>query len=400
MERNSQGIKYKYVDSLRVSAPAVVICIMLALVFGALPKLPSSVTRVLRPTFIAISLFAMKNSLYYRIGATKYHLINLLYYTFILFSFSITSTTISEYISILLYITFFLLAGNRVWTKKELRAILITVTLACTVQATITFFSNMGKLMYDGSSHIYFLGTVINRNTVAFAVVPGAVCSMILLLYDKKKNVPMKAILYLICCIVCIIIVFLVASRSAFFATLGGIICVMWQRARDSANKQERVERKALVVTMLIVGILSMMYVSQDTFSSRLFDFGEDANDSGRDVLWEEAWELIDEKPVFGGGFDYWEATGHDMGTHNAFLTFMVSTGWVGGILLALFFIMALIEMLKTRNFVPLAFMAEVLLHSWTEPGMDYFAYLPLTLAFMITRYLQHQNKNLSTIFI
>ena len=87
------------------------------------------------------------------------------------------------------------------------------------------------------------------------------------------------------------------------------------------------------------------------------------------------------------------------MGTHNTFLTFMVSTGWIGGILLGLFLIAAVFEMLKTRNLIPVAFMAEVLLHSWAEPGMDYYAYIPLTLAFIITRYLQYQSNNLERIF-
>lgn len=142
-----------------------------------------------------------------------------------------------------------------------------------------------------------------------------------------------------------------------------------------------------IAVVLILVVLFSSMLVSQGTFASRLFDFGDDDSGSGRDVLWDEAWELIDEKPVFGGGFDYWADTGHSMGTHNAFLTFMVSTGWIGGILLGAFLLQMLIAALKTRNLIPLGFAAEIVTHTWTEPGMDYFAYIPLILTFILAEY-------------
>lgn len=399
MEDTDQTLKNRYVESIRISPACKVFCVILAFVFGVLAILPTSVTQLFRPAFIAACLFALKNNWYYKLGATKWHIISLVYYTVILFSFAITSATVSAYISIALYITFFVLASNRVWTKKEIKVIFVIITVACTAQAIITIACNPGMLTGDGSSHIRFLGTVINRNTIAFGTVPGVSCGLILFLYDRPKRNRLKSVFYMLCFSVCTAVVFVIACRSAFLAAVGGAACVVWQNTREDGNKRGRVKRKILTIILAFGVLFLMMYVSENTISSRLFDFGEASNDSGRDVLWEEAWELIDEKPVFGGGFDYWESTGHKMGTHNSFLTIMVSTGWTGGILLVLFFAMALIEMLKTRNLVPFAFMAEVLLHSWTEPGMDYFAYIPLTMAFIVTRYLQHQNKTLITVF-
>lgn len=386
-------------DSQRVSFTCIVLCGVLGLVLGFLAKLPSAVTQLFRPAFIVMSLITLKNSKYYKMGAAKTHIISLIYYTAILFGFAITRSTVFTYISIALYIVFFALAGNRVWTKKEIRLIFVTVTLACTVQSIIMLYCNPGVFRNSGSAHVDFLGVSINRNSVAFAVAPGSICGMFLLLYDRYKKSYFKDAVYLLCCLICSFALFSLACRSAFFAAAGGLTCVVWQKARDAHSKQERFSRKVIAVFLILLVLFSSMFVAQGTFSSRLFDFKDSESGSGRDTLWEEAWELIDEKPVFGGGFDYWSDTGHRMGTHNAFLTFMVSSGWVGGILLGAFLLQVLIAALRTRNLIPLGFAAEIVTHSWTEPGMDYFAYIPLIMTFILIRYLNYQSKDFSMIF-
>ena len=53
------------------------------------------------------------------------------------------------------------------------------------------------------------------------------------------------------------------------------------------------------------------------------------------------------------------------------------------------FFVIAAIELIRSRSLVPLAFFVEALFHFLTEPGMDYYAYIPFVLAFVIQRYCQ-----------
>lgn len=374
------------------------LCVILFIVLGILPKIPSSITRLLRPAFIAISVITLSRCRYYNLGATKCHVVSLVYYTLIFFSHAITSKTIDAYVSIMLFILFFVFVANRNWSRREIVLILFTIVIACDVQSTILLYSNPGMLRNSSSQHLDFLGAVLNRNASAFAVTPGAICAMFLLLYDKHRRGYTKIAFFAISCLLCSFTIFAIGCRSAFASAAVGLFCVIWQKTKESNNYQERFGQRLLTVVLVLVVFFSAMYVSRGTYSSRLFDFG--GGGSGRESLWEEAWELIDEKPIFGGGFDYWESTGHRMGTHNAFLTTMVSSGWIGGILLGLFFLLTLIEIMQTHNLIPLGFIAELLLHSWTEPGMDYYAYIPLMLAFILTRYIQYKNKKLDSIFI
>lgn len=386
-------------NSQRVSFTCLVLCGILGLVLGFVGKLSPSVTQLFRPAFIAVCILTLNSSRYYKFGAAKTHIVSLVYYTVILFSFKITSATVLTYISIALYTMFFTLAGNRVWTKKEIRIILLTVTLACTIQSIIMLYCNPGIFKNSGSSHIDFLGVVINRNTIAFAAVPGSICGMFLLLYDRYRKSLMKDVFYLSCCLICSFALFSVACRSAFLAAASGLACVVWQKACDANDKHERISRKMFAIILILIVLFFAMFVAEGTFSSRLFDLQDSADDSGRGELWDEAWRLIDEKPVFGGGFTYWEDTGHTMGTHNTFLTYMVMSGWVGGILLGCFLLQVLIAAIKTRNLIPLGFATEIFTHTWTEPGMDYFAYIPLILTFILIRYLNYQSNDLGTIF-
>ena len=383
----------------RISFACLVLCGILALILGVQPKLPSSVTQLLRPAFIAICLLTLHLGGYYKLGAAKYQLLNLAYFTIIFFIFPIHSNAIMTYVSILLFILFFIFAANRKWSRKEIALILLAVVIACDIQALLILYSNPGLLRIGGSSHLDFLGVTVNRNPVAFAITPGTLCGMFVFLYGGNRKSVFSKLFYLMSCLVCSFAVFALGCRSAFLSAAAGLTCIVWQKTRDGVNYKEIFNRRVFAIMIILLVVFTAYKVSAGTYSERLFDFSDASDDSGRDVLWEEAWNCIDENPVFGNGFGYWEESGHEMGTHNTFLTFMVSTGWVGGILLGWFLLMSLIEILKTRNLIPLSFMAELLLHSWTEPLMDYYAYVPLILAFILARYLQHKSNDLRTIF-
>ena len=91
--------------------------------------------------------------------------------------------------------------------------------------------------------------------------------------------------------------------------------------------------------------------------------------------------------------------SGESLGTHNTFLTVMVMSGYVGGVLFALFLIAVFLDLLRVRNLIPLAFLMELLMHSYTESGMDYYAYIPLILALVLARYISYQSDDITSLF-
>lgn len=87
------------------------------------------------------------------------------------------------------------------------------------------------------------------------------------------------------------------------------------------------------------------------------------------------------------------------MGTHNSFLTTMLYSGFVGGGLLALFFLSLLLSALKTKNYLSISFWIEAFMHSMTEGSLDYYAYIPLVLASITLLFGQSHRNGVASIF-
>ena len=190
---------------------------------------------------------------------------------------------------------------------------------------------------------------------------------------------------------------FALACRSAFVSLALGIVLIVWQATNDIKGQQKRLFVKISIVLVALLVVQAAYVLAQGTNSERLFNLNDD---SGRGRLWDKAWDMIDENPVFGGGFDYWgDNSGESFGTHNTFLTIMVMSGYVGVILFALFLIAVFLDLLGVRNLIPLAFLMELLMHSYTESGMDYYAYIPLILALVLARYISYQSDDITSLF-
>ena len=67
--------------------------------------------------------------------------------------------------------------------------------------------------------------------------------------------------------------------------------------------------------------------------------------------------------------------------------------------MLACFLLAAAVEMIKGRNLIPLAFVAELFCHTYTEPSMDYYAYIPLVLAYILVRYSRYKSSDTRGLF-
>lgn len=390
MEHTSDRlITYTDRKSPGISAPCLVLCLIILLVLGFLPVLPGGLTMFFRPAFILICLLSSRGGIY-RFGAEKWMLINLAYYVVIFFAFPITSSSFETVVSMELFGLFFILAASRPWSRHEITLIIKAITLACCICAVVVLYSNPALLHSGGDQHINYLSVEINRNTMAFSVVPGALCGAVFMLWGKRR-LPGAAAL-----ILCSYTAFAIGCRSAFYALAIGVFLMFWEKCREMPNKNRRFSAKLGIIAVTIVILIIIFYVSSGTYSHRLFD---PSDSSGRDKIWETAWELIHQKPVFGGGYDYWGTSGLEIGTHNTFLTIMLYSGYVGGALLAIFLISVTLEVLKGRNLIPLAFVAELFCHTYSEPGMDYYAYIPLILAYVFVRYSCYKSPDIRSLF-
>lgn len=393
MEQSYQNQMYKRFNRQRISAVCVFLCITLFLVLGVLPIVPDIIVKVLKPIFILICIVFSDRS-YYRIGFEKWLILLLAYLLLILLTNIQGNSSASTYASMLLFALFYFFAGLRVWNPLEIRTILKTVILASFVCAVITFFSNGGSFNIANSQHIYFLGRVRNRNSAAFAIAPGIVISILLFFYEKKSACSRMA--YIAVFLTSYSMLIALSCRSAFLSATTGTFLIIWQAIAVRADTARRFFRRSIFLVFVYILLIVIMRVLEGTNSARLFNY----SDSGRDDLWEAAMDLIRAKPVFGGGFDYWSRTGHVMSPHNTFFTIMLISGFIGGILLGMMILSMIKECIREQSVIALAFAMQMIFHSISEAGLDYYAYIPLILTSIVLRYSEYQQGDFESVFL
>lgn len=381
----------KYEKAL--SIPGVTLCALLLTLLGYLPGLPSSTSQFLRPAMIAIC-FVIPAQGYYRFSMTDKALTAYLtYFLFVFLSHPITKSSALAYGAVFLFGVFFIVLSNRVWTKREIQLFMFSAAIACTYFAVNLYIANPDMLHnhpYDGFT-IY--GHRVNDNTAAFEITPGLLCSLALFLFHKPRNEKKRfqnAVVrtaLLVSAVFCMYVMFCIGARSAFLSAIVGTILICWQKTKHYRSKWTA---RIIIVILLIVFIVVGTIATEGTHSARLFDFKNMDDTNGRDELAEQAWPMIHKKPIFGGGYDYWEQEGgSELGTHNTFLTILVEGGYTGGLFLVLFLVSFIMELLSTRNLLLISFSVEAVFHTLTESDLDYFAYIPLLIAFVLLRYSQ-----------
>lgn len=376
-----------------ISISCIVLCTILFTVFGILPLVPSYITRLLRPAAIIVSMFTLYK--YYPWRRLKWQFALMMGYLFIFIINPIRSENISAFISYETFSLFFLLEANRIWNKSEIQTIFKAVVFSSTLNAVITLVSNMLSLGLSGGQHLYFLGAHINRNSLAFGIAPGVVCGLLLYIYSVHS----WRVVYILSVILCSITLLYLACRSAFYSAFFGSCCLIWGKVRQNRTPAERLLKRIVLIMTIWGGLWIIIRMTSNTTSARLFVVSGDNIDTGRNDLWEQANLLIKEKPIFGGGYDYWTNAGNRMGTHNTLLTLMLAGGIVLGLLYVLMMAAIIIECAEVDLFLMMTFIIQTIAHSLSESGLDYFAYIPLILAVILQRHLKYQNNNLYRIF-
>lgn len=368
--------------------PCVLLCAVLFCILGVVCIAPSIIITLCRPTFIFVTMFSALRS--YPLRSAKWQITLAVYFAVILICNNITKSAIVSFFSQELFILFFVFASEQIWSRHEINLLLNAVIFSCNIQAIVVLFSNSLLLHAGGQQHINYLWISTNRNPIAFAIVPGAIASLLMLFYCKAgwKSALLR-IYWTLSFLLCAYDVFAIGCRSAFYSLCLGMGCLIWERVRRSRTQAEKIIQELMLVILVIVISRVLIQVASGAYSARLFSL----EDSGREKIWNIAIGLIKQKPIFGGGYDYWETAGARIGTHNSFITYMLEGGAVALIIVVVHLLSLLREVAGTGSLIPLAFLAETIFHMFTESGMDYYAYLPLIFSVIITRYLQCQGS-------
>ena len=396
---SERRLKTEYREGNQLSIPCIALCMILFAILGFLPSMNSSLTQLFRPVFIAICLI-IPARLYYRFSVTdKALMLYLAYFLLVFLVHPITKDAAMAYGAVLLFGLFYIVAAKRFWNKHEIQVVMFAVALAGAIFAVILYRQNPDMLHDHPYGGFTFRGFHVNDNAAAFELVPGILCSLSLFMFHRPRHAG-KPVLHFVahiallgCAAFCMFVIFCIGARSAFFSAVVGSICIFHQKTRSYPRLSTRWTARIGMVLMLAILLGVGMHVTEGTHSARLFDLETLDDTNGRDELADEAWPMIQKKPVFGGGFNYWkEEGGSELGTHNTFLTIMVRGGYVGGGLLLLFLISIMIEVFSTKDFLLIAFPIETVFHALTESDLDYFAYIPLVITFILLRYAKYHH--------
>lgn len=387
-------INSKYREGSLLSVPCVALCILLFMILGFLPALPSSITQLFRPAMLILN-FVFPPVYYYRLGIThKALILYLVYFLLVFFMHPITRDSAMAYGAVFLFGAFFIVLTMRPWNRREIQMILFTAAIAGAVFAVILYNENPDMLHERRYGGFLFRENQVNDNTASYTLVPGFLCSLALLLFHKPRSERRRGwnaavrIALLASTVLSAYVLFCIGARSAFFSAALGSVCICFQKAYSYRTVDARWRARISVILLLIVLFVIGMHVTEGTHSSRLFDFENYTDTNGRDELADEAWPMIHKKPFFGGGYDYWnQEGGSELGTHNTFLTIMVRGGYAGALTLFLFLLAFMYEVLPTRNLLLLSFLIETVFHSLAESDLDYFSYIPLLIVFILLRY-------------
>lgn len=387
-----QNIEYSWYHQ-RLSLPAISLSLVFMAIFGIVPILPGTLVTILKPLFIATCLLFGGYG-YYRMGYEKWQVVLLAYLVLIFIANYVTDPCWNDFLSMVLFALFYLFAGLRIWTTREIRCFFYVLAICCSVYSLIVLFSNNGLFQIGGNQHIKYLSVTMNRNNCAFAVAPGAVSSVFIFLFDKKMEL-MKRAFCIGAIVICSFTIIALSCRSAFLSAASGVFLIVWAYYGNNTGRRTQIGKRLLFIGFILVSAYVLMLVLSGTNSARLFDYQE----SGRDGLWKDAWSLIQRKPIIGGGFNYWSKSGQLMGTHNTFLSIMLISGYIGGAFLTMWILSMMRECLRFRNAIALAFAMEMVCHSISESGLDYYAYVPLILTSILLRYSEYINYDYRTIF-
>jgi len=308
-------------------------------------------------------------SLFYKKAITSYHSevlsILVIIYIYFILSYFLSNQNIYNFFSyqflrydgnfFFCYLPFFALAVPYFNYKKVSSLYFKIIFIVFTAFALIGIYGYVTKSYFlvfkEYSVGVYFQALNFSHNSTGS--VYALVCTFLLIFFLKEKKKLCK-VLYSIALLICLSGLFFAKSRGSYVGFAIGAVFVFWMHYR-SIGKFVR----AVLVT-LVASIPLLFITGTHRRVMQIFDFSE-GNIRIRFVLWEKAWNLFTQSPVFGVGFGRYNdvnamsakrlvgfpeiasffmehnfdfSFGH---AHNAYFQFLAETGIVGLGLLFLF---------------------------------------------------------------
>lgn len=248
---------------------------------------------------------------------------------------------------------------------------IFTVFTLFSIFGFIEYFMNNWSLMIHtepGLGKVYF---AINFAHNATGSVYAIVCIFLLVFFLKEKVKKLK-ILYIILLLINLAALFLTKSRANYLGFIISSIIVIWLYYRS-------IKKFLIAVGIFIAGSIPIIYFT-GVYSRfiQIFQIGKGTS-VVRFFIWEKAWYLFSQSPLFGIGFgrfndifsidwdlfdlerlkgfsgfitfymknNFYYNSAH---VHNSYLQFLTETGLIGLILVLLFWFLCLVKLLKYYN--------------------------------------------------
>ena len=178
---------------------------------------------------------------------------------------------------------------------------------------------------------------------------------------------------------------------SAFTAVAIGFLIRL-----EAQPPMVRLMKCTAAVWALLVGYAMLLVFSPELLEAKglLGLFGRNTTFSGRTTLWEEAWKLVDARPILGWSFDSNMSVLKHLGQvgqfHSGYLDLLVRGGWMGmtlflGILIGVIHrIVQLSRFEYRRAVIFVAMVLAILIHNVTEASLVRETHLLWTLLLLL----------------
>ncbi|HEY0089774.1 MAG TPA: O-antigen ligase family protein [Candidatus Lokiarchaeia archaeon] len=260
--------------------------------------------------------------------------------------------------------------------------------------SVFTIFSLIGIAEYFLSSGFLMVLTDVGAGKIYFALnfahnatgsVYAVVCIFLLVFFLKEKILKIK-ILFIILLLINLLALLLTKSRASYLGFFGAAIIVVWLHFKSI--KKFSITIGALIVVTVPILFLTGVY----NRVIQILNF-KSATTIIRFYIWEKAWYLFSQSPIFGigygrfndvfnidrGVFDIGRLRGYpgivsfymkqnflfdSAHAHNSYLQFLTETGVIGLGLILIFWTLCIVKILKAYNSTKENFTSKVLLSS------------------------------------
>lgn len=247
------------------------------------------------------------------------------------------------------------------------------------------YFLSSGFLLVHTEAYVGKLYFAFNFAHNATGSVYAVVCVFLFVFLLKEKITKLK-VLYSVILLINLLALLLTKSRAGYIGFFGAAIIIIWLHFKS-------IKKFLITIGVLIAGAVPILY-----FTGIYKRVIEILNFQGgttvvRFYIWEKAWYLFSQSPIFGIGFGRFNDVFNidrgvfDIGrlrgypgivsfymkdsfyfdsahAHNAYLQFLAETGVIGLGLILLFWILCIVKILKAYNSTKENFTSKVLLSS------------------------------------